>query len=830
MLSRLFTRRRAGSVMTPVVHQGCRKARRLSYRPQLEALEERLLLFTNTWTGLGGTPFWSNPANWDTGTIPETGDDLVFANASTTNDLTPGMSFRSLSFTNSATIDGNSIVLTGGITGGATINLNSITLGADQSFSGVFIYSAVNCNGFTLSVDNIQFGGPFSANGTIVGGAVFTGFGVITLTGPSRFIANSGFGLQIANLNGFDLILDGTAANSSISGPLAGNGGIIKDGTGTWTLNSDTTYTGPTTINAGTLAVSGTISGSVNVVGGTLKANAPFMMSTGPGLTILGALAFSPGATYEAGQTLVDGSINLNGASLSPTNIGSLPFSILQSPEPITGIFNGLPNGATINGFEVHYFNPSPGFPAQVVLCNDPKATLTTLTLSQTDTTTLNPPLMTATVGAPCGGPKMDGTMLAPPGTVTFLADVTPMTPAGTLLGTLPLINGVASLTPLLLPGLHHITAVFNPADSSFSSSSSQASDVNITAADMGWRDTLTGDFNGDGKPDLAARDTAGHWWVALSTGSSFANGQAWTTWSTGAAWFDVQAGDFNGDGKADIVGRASNGQWWVALSTGSSFNDVLWDTWSSGVTWADVKVGDFNGDGKADIVGRYLQGGTWWVGLSTGLGFSTTQWAAWSTGGTWVDVNVGDFNGDGKADIDGRALENGQWYVGLSNGSTAFNTSLWDIWSTGATWVDVRVGDFNGDGKADITGRWLEGGQWWTDLSNGSAFVSTLWDTWSTSATWINVRVGDFNGDGKADITGQYLEGGSWWTGISASSSFTTTRWASTETLVDVQVGDFTSDGKADITGRVQASGGWLIGVSFGSAFAIGQWTTWPP
>jgi len=33
---------------------------------------------------------------------------------------------------------------------------------------------------------------------------------------------------------------------------------------------------------------------------------------------------------------------------------------------------------------------------------------------------------------------------------------------------------------------------------------------------------------------------------------------------------------------------------------------------------------------------------------------------------------------------------------------------------------VDVKVGDFNGDGKADITGRVGQNGQWWTAVSNG--------------------------------------------------------------------------------------------------------------
>jgi hypothetical protein len=160
-----------------------------------------------------------------------------------------------------------------------------------------------------------------------------------------------------------------------------------------------------------------------------------------------------------------------------------------------------------------------------------------------------------------------------------------------------------------------------------------------------------------------------------------------------------------------------------------------------------DVQVGDFNGDGMYDITGRYKEGGSWWTALSNGTSFVTSSapWASWSTSATWVDVHVGDFNGDGRADIIGRAFENGQWYVGLSNGSTGFTTSLWDTWSTGATWVDVQVGDFNGDGKADITGRALESGDWWTGLSTSSAFTTTKWAIWSTSVNWTAVRTGDF-------------------------------------------------------------------------------------
>jgi hypothetical protein len=142
------------------------------------------------------------------------------------------------------------------------------------------------------------------------------------------------------------------------------------------------------------------------------------------------------------------------------------------------------------------------------------------------------------------------------------------------------------------------------------------------------------------------------------------------------------------------------------------------------------------------------------------GSSFETGQWATWSTGVTWVDVRVGDFNGDGRSDIIGRAQETGQWWVGLSQADACsyhppfclhpsiyplFNTTLWTTWSTGVTWADVQVGDFNGDGVSDITGRALETGDWWTGLSSGSGFDTSKWATWSTGVTWTAVRAGDF-------------------------------------------------------------------------------------
>ncbi len=119
---------------------------------------------------------------------------------------------------------------------------------------------------------------------------------------------------------------------------------------------------------------------------------------------------------------------------------------------------------------------------------------------------------------------------------------------------------------------------------------------------------------------------------------SIITNGFDTQTWTVPNAWGGsgyTWAGDFNGDGKTDIA-SANGGSIYVHLSTGSGFDNQTWtvpSAWGgSGYTWA----GDFNGDGKTDIASA--NGGSIYVhlsmnnmltdvlnSLSTGLGASTS-------------------------------------------------------------------------------------------------------------------------------------------------------------------------------------------------------------
>jgi cyclophilin family peptidyl-prolyl cis-trans isomerase len=189
------------------------------------------------------------------------------------------------------------------------------------------------------------------------------------------------------------------------------------------------------------------------------------------------------------------------------------------------------------------------------------------------------------------------------------------------------------------------------------------------------WVNVVSGDFNADGRTDVAAQNSAGVWWVVPTPASGPATA---TPWATLATFQFATVGDFTGDGRADIAVRnAANGAWRVLASTGSSFTSTRFGDWSAGDTWANVLAGDFNADGRADLVGQRTSDGAWFVSTSTGSAFTTAVWAVLSSS---QFATVGDFNGDGRADVAVRNATNGAWRVLASSGA-AFSSTRYGDW-----------------------------------------------------------------------------------------------------------------------------------------------------
>ena len=148
--------------------------------------------------------------------------------------------------------------------------------------------------------DDISGSGTVSQTGsgkvTLVGNNTFSG-GTTVSDGLINFSTIGNFGSGLVSLNGGGLqwaagntldissrlaplganggIFDTNGNNVTFASALTGAGGITKRGDGILNLTAANTYTGPTSVMGGTLAVNGSITSNVTVgAGGTLGATA----------------------------------------------------------------------------------------------------------------------------------------------------------------------------------------------------------------------------------------------------------------------------------------------------------------------------------------------------------------------------------------------------------------------------------------------------------------------------------------------------------------------------------------------------------------------------
>jgi hypothetical protein len=307
---------------------------------------------------------------------------------------------------------------------------------------------------------------------------------------------------------------------------------------------------------------------------------------------------------------------------------------------------------------------------------------------------------------------------------------------------------------------------------------------------------TVSGDFNGDGKDELAAMYDYGNNDMSIIVFSGDGSTMTSSSWfRSGANNWGVPytkylvAGDFNHDGKDEIAAMYDYGNNDMGLivftsTTSGTFTSSLWfrsgaNNW--GVPYTKyLTAGDFNGDGKADLAAMYDYGNndmSMIVFTSATAGtFTSASWFRTGVNNWGVPytkyVTAGDFNGDGKDELAA------MYDYGNNDMSMIVFTSATAGTFTSASWFRTGVnnwgvpytkylvaGDFNGDGKAELAAMYDYGNNDMSMIVFTSATPGTF-----TSASWFRtgvnnwgvpytkfVTAGDFNGDGTDEISAFY-------------------------------------------------------------------------
>lgn len=270
-----------------------------------------------------------------------------------------------------------------------------------------------------------------------------------------------------------------------------------------------------------------------------------------------------------------------------------------------------------------------------------------------------------------------------------------------------------------------------------------------------------TGDFNGDGTLDLVVADSSATnrlLSTLIGNGDGTFQNNISQTLTNGLE--SIAVGDFNGDGKLDVAGVIFNTNA-VSIFPGNGDGTfgipIQYPTGPmlGSPPYNNVLVADFNGDGKLDLAVATDNG------VAVLLGNGNGSFQPFTLVPSLLSYDPGDellalidMNGDGKPDVV-KATQTEMINVALGNGDVTFQQA--QAFQTPAilNTESSVVGDFNGDGKPDLA-----------FASQSSDVVTILFGKgdgtfrghieYSVPSISNNVNfmmAADFNGDGALDM-----------------------------------------------------------------------------
>jgi hypothetical protein len=370
-----------------------------------------------------------------------------------------------------------------------------------------------------------------------------------------------------------------------------------------------------------------------------------------------------------------------------------------------------------------------------------------------------------------------------------------------------------------------------------------------------------SGDWNGDGKADLAVVNQCQtgsncNGLVTVLLGNGDGTFQVPPSYDSGGYNADsVAAGDLNGDGKLDLVvanlcrsnncNGGNSGSVSVLLGNGDGTFQPAHEYATRGFGASSVAIADLNADGNADVVvanqcstSDCKSGGSVSVLLGKGNGKLRAAQSYPSGANTSLSVAIADFDKDGKLDLavanqcQDSSCQNGAVSVLLGNGDGTFRAG--QIYASAGYYTDsVAVGEFNGDGNPDLVlasqcqDSTCQQGGVRVLLGNGDGTFQAAQSYSSGGAQADSVAITDLDGDGIADLVVSNLcQSGDCSAGVVSSllgKGKGTFRPAHTygsggQSTYSVVAGDFNGDGNEDVVVTNSDGTGVLLGNGDGS------------
>ena len=366
----------------------------------------------------------------------------------------------------------------------------------------------------------------------------------------------------------------------------------------------------------------------------------------------------------------------------------------------------------------------------------------------------------------------------------------------------------------------------------------------------------VVGDFNGDGKLDIASVATGGTPQVAtvyLQLGNGDGTFQAGTTAVTGpdsagglygSLYVQLAAADVNGDGKLDLVLAADLIGIYLGNGNGTFSNSPIYYEPITSANNAGIAIADYNADGKPDVavdgevllgngngrfqgpptlllpsqlgfaaavVGKFVKNaapgvaatdyfGSLFIATNDGTGIlSLAHTYTLQQPGTWIAA--ADVNGDGNLDLIVTGADpnsqNWSYSVLLGNGDGSFQSPVFHQESVQGSPGSIVIADFNNDQKLDLA---VQAGKqtFAVLLGNGDGTFGS--PAYVFDGDGGQIVSADFNGDGKVDIAEAGPSGLAILLG-NGNGTFQTAAFPSTTSLDGgLFAADMNGDGKIDL------------------------------